>query len=222
MTDKNSTVKFLKIRNVKSPDRANQFDAGIDFYVPKFEADFVKALKEKNPEVFNTNSKQCCCASAIYVSGGTLTISDQYSGKIEYNLEDTNNSMVKFDEEKGLNYFLLMPHQRVLIPSGIKSRMAQPNRALIAANKSGVATKHGIVFGAQVVDYLYKGEIHISVINTSTKVVRIYEDMKLIQFLETPIFNSDINVVENVNPDEFYKGMSDERGEGGFGSSDKK
>jgi len=77
--------------------------------------------------------------------------------------------------------------------------MQEPGRALIAANKSGVASKSGLIFGAQVVDYTYKGEIHINVINTSSKVVRIYEDMKLIQFLETPIFNSSIEISEDNN-----------------------
>jgi dUTPase len=102
--------------------------------------------------------------------------------------------------------------------------MATPGRALIAANKSGVATKHGLIFGAQVVDYLYQGEIHISIINTSTKIIRIYEDMKLIQFLETPVFNSVIEIVENVTGEavSFYDGMQITRGEGGFGSSNKK
>ena len=32
MTD---TIKFLKVRDVKSPSRANEYDAGIDFYVPE-------------------------------------------------------------------------------------------------------------------------------------------------------------------------------------------
>jgi dUTPase len=87
------------------------------------------------------------------------------------------------------------------------------------------------VFGAQVVDYLYQGEIHLSVINVSSSVVRIYEDMKLLQFLETPVFNSDI-AVENgcsghsckdvVTSEDFYEGMSTERGADGFGSSDNK
>ena len=227
------TVKFLKIRDVKSPNRANSFDAGIDFYVPRFKPSFIKDLKEKNLEVFGLVEKVDLCG-IVYTTktNNTLSLHGNTGGATtNYDLNDNNDSIIKFDDEKGLNYFLLAPHQRVLIPSGIKSRMSNPGRALIAANKSGVATKSGLVFGAQVVDYLYQGEIHLSVINVSSKVVRIYEDMKLLQFLETPVFNSDIELVNGcsgnccgkdvISTEAFYYGMSTERGEGGFGSSNE-
>ena len=222
MADK---IKFLKIRDVKSPSRANQYDAGIDFFVPKFDPLFIKDLKDKNPLIFYDST------SNIVSGSTTLTIQGNSPATVDYDLNDKNDSVIKFDDENALNYFLLAPHQRIMIPAGIKSRMAEPGRALIAGNKSGVATRLGLIFGAQVVDYLYQGEIHISIINTSTKVVRIYEDMKLIQFLETPIFNSNIEITASTvkdgignfkTPINFYEGMSIERGESGFGSSDKK
>jgi dUTPase len=200
------TIKFLKIRDVKPPTRAYEFDAGIDFFVPEFTPKFIKDLKEKNPLVGKSVAK------------------------ITWDLNDYNDTFFKFDEETGKNYFLLAPEARVMIPSGIKSRMAKPGRALIAANKSGIATKHGLIFGAQVIDYTYKGEIHLSLINTSTKVVRIYEDMKILQFLEMPVFTSQIEVTNTVDPivdaeeteKTFYKDLQDDRGAGGFGSTDKK
>ena len=89
-----NTIKFLKVRKVKSPSRANAYDAGIDFYVPEFTPEFVSALKEKNPDINISNFS-----------------------------------------------IILEPGQRVNIPSGIHCQMATPSRALIAANKSGVATK---------------------------------------------------------------------------------
>ena len=95
------TIKFLKTREVKSPSRANKYDAGIDFYVPEFTPEFIKILEEKNPD---------------------LNIS-------------------KFS-------IILEPGQRVLIPSGIHCQLASPDRALVAANKSGVATKYGLIVGA--------------------------------------------------------------------------
>lgn len=231
-------IKFLKIRDVKSPSRAFTYDAGIDFYVPKFNKEFIKDLKEKNPQFGSdnyiessgsgTSSSGCITLSSnstFVVSSGT---SSYPKSEVRYELNDNNHNTIKFDEELGLNYFNLAPHQRILIPSGIKSRMANPGRALIASNKSGVATKHGLVFGAQVVDYTYKGEIHLSVINTSTKLVRIYEDMKILQFVETPVFFSNIEITEpidgkyNITHDEFYKGLEDDRKDGGFGHTDKK
>lgn len=218
---KKDTIKFLKVRDVKSPSRAFEFDAGIDFYVPNFDKDFIKDLKDKNPLVFEgeTTNKE-----HFIVANGSLVLTSTSSSSVKYDLSDYNNSIIKFDDEKGENYFLLAPHSRVMIPSGIKSRMASPGRALIASNKSGVATKHGLIFGAQVIDYTYKGEIHLSLINTSTKSVRIYEGMKILQLVETPVFFSEVEIstlskdAENL----FYDGLQDDRGAGGFGSTDKK
>jgi len=185
------SIKFLKTREVKSPSRANQYDAGIDFYVPEFTEQFLSDLKSKNPN--------------LHIS--------RYDGE-----------SVTYPE------IILKPQERILIPSGIHCQMANPGRALIAANKSGVATKTGLIFGAQVVDYEYQGEIHISLINTSKDNISITAGMKAMQFLEMPIFNSDIIVLEEgktigdsilINKESFYQ-KTTTRGEGGFGSSDKK
>jgi dUTPase len=167
-------IKFLKTRAVKSPSRANRFDAGIDFYVPEFTPEFVNELKIKN---------------------ATLEIT-QFG-------------------------VYLKPGQRVLIPSGIYCQMENNDRALIAANKSGVATKQGLVFGAQVVDYEYQGEIHLSLIYTGDGTCEILPGQKILQFLEMPIFTSEILVSETLSVDTFYK-TSTTRGADGFGSTDKK
>lgn len=187
-------TKFLKVRNVKSPSRSYPTDAGIDFYVPQFDKKFIEDLKEKN--------------KILFVSS------------VNYNLNDNNESLIKFDDQEGKNYFILSPHSRVLIPSGIKSRMAKSGRALIATNKSGIASKYGLVVGSTTVDFAYSGEIHLSVINTSTSNVRIYEDMKIIQFIETPVITNEIEIFENI--DNFYEGFIDDRKDNGFGSTDKK
>ena len=179
MTD---TIKFLKTRNVKSPSRANKYDAGIDFYVPEFTEEFLKDLREKNPDI------------AIL-----------------------ENSIV------------LRPGERVLIPSGIHCQMASPHRALIAANKSGVATKFGLIFGAQVVDFEYQGEIHLSIINTNKgithsgkEIIQITPGMKILQFLEMPIFNSELEIADNLSVKDFYDNIETTRAAGGFGSTDHK
>lgn len=186
-------IKFLKTRDVKSPSRANKYDAGIDFYVPTLTEEFVKELYQKNTFRDNNNPGNFLYKSYIALdSNGITTIS-------------------------------LYPQERILIPSGIYCKMASPGRALIAANKSGVATKLGLIFGAQVVDYEYQGEIHLSLINTGTVTVEIRGGMKAIQFLETPIFNSDIEIFPqgNLIPSSFYE-RETTRKDGGFGSSDKK
>ena len=45
-------IKFLKVREVSSPKRAYPFDAGIDFFVPKFTKKFLEDLKSKNSKLF--------------------------------------------------------------------------------------------------------------------------------------------------------------------------
>lgn len=168
----NMEVKFLKIRDVKSPVRGTDEAAGIDFYVPNDTEEFKKDFIEKNPT-------------------------------IGWNAEDVFK-------------FCLNPGQRALIPSGIKTWMPK-GTALIAANKSGVATKKGLIFGAQVVDSDYAGEVHISVINTSNDLVEISCGEKLIQFIHTPVL---LSPVEEVDEETFNK-LHDksQRGEGGFGST---
>jgi dUTP pyrophosphatase len=207
-------IKFYKTREVISPYRAYPNDAGIDFFVPKFTKEFITDLKAKNPflnsEPINTNSYN-----------GELSLNGN-SGTVTYRINDENNSFFKFDEKEAKNYFVLLPHQKVLIPSGIHSRMQNHGRALIAANKSGIASKYGLVFGAQIVDSSYQGEIHINVINTSTRSVRIYEDMKLIQFIETPVFTNTVEIYDKGGLTKFYDGHIEDRGSGGFGSTDKK
>jgi len=175
------TIKFLKTREVKSPTRANQTDAGIDFYVPEFTPIFIKDLASKN------------------------------SWMSEFKI-------MNFIKDKS---FVLYPQQRVLIPSGIHCQMAGDHRALIAFNKSGVAANLGLIVGSAVVDTDYQGEIHLSLINTSNMTVTITAGMKIVQFIEMPIINSYISIVEEQTISEFY-GKETSRGSKGFGSSDKK
>jgi len=45
-------MKILKIRDVKTPVRANSTDAGIDFFIPKFDDEFRKEFTKLNPDLF--------------------------------------------------------------------------------------------------------------------------------------------------------------------------
>lgn len=44
-------IQFTKIRDVKSPQRANTNDAGIDFFIPYYSEQFYDDLVKKNPGV---------------------------------------------------------------------------------------------------------------------------------------------------------------------------
>ena len=110
----------------------------------------------------------------------------------------------------------IYPHCRINIPSGLHFDI-EDGYALVAANKSGIATKKGLVFGAQVCDSGYQGEIHISVINTTAQPVNIVLGDKLLQLLYIPVRN---DMPVEVEFDALYDTKSS-RGADGFGSTDK-
>jgi dUTPase len=113
----------------------------------------------------------------------------------------------------------IMPHGRVNIPSGLRSFIPS-NVALEAHNKSGIATKYGLVFGASTCDANYQGIIHISLINTTNKTVELPLGMKAVQFIPRLIDTSAVEVYDNMSFDEFYKDFEfSNRGEGAFGST---
>ena len=196
-----SEIRFLKVRAVKSPERGHDYDAGIDFFVPTFDQKFIRYLIDKNQQLFK---------EAV----DTLNEDTFFTTRFL--------TLFGNDAEKG-PYFTVPPQNRVMIPSGIQSRMAAPGRALIGANKSGIATRYGLVYGAHVIDYLYQGEIHISVINTSDMPVKIFEGQKLMQFIEMPVINSVIEVVDGTDDEpaqiDFWRDFSSSRGQAGFGST---
>lgn len=112
----------------------------------------------------------------------------------------------------------LLPGEDALIPSGIKAKLPK-GFALIAFNKSGVATKQGLQVGACVVDEDYQGEIHIHVTNVSDTKTTIKPGQKLVQMILVPVSYED---VEEVAENELFTEadvLESERGEGGFGST---
>lgn len=129
-----------------------------------------------------------------------------------------NGGMFKKDENQKWNIHI-PAHGRVNIPSGVRSRIS-PNIALEAQNKSGIATKLGLVYGASVIDASYKGIIHLSVINTTDKEVMLPLGTKLVQFIPRLIDTGGIEVVTDGSVDEFYADFEfSNRGEGAFGST---
>ena len=122
-------------------------------------------------------------------------------------------------QEDGKDFIAIKPHGRANIPSGVRSRISA-NIALEAQNKSGVATKNGLVYGAATVDANYTGIIHCSVINTTADTVILPLGSKVIQFIPRFIDISPIEVYNNVSLEEFYKDFEfSNRGEGAFGST---
>lgn len=137
-----------------------------------------------------------------------------------FNLKNNvENAYLKYNNETNSWSIRIPAHGRANIPSGVRSRIPA-NIALEAQNKSGVATKHGLIYGASTVDAAYKGIIHISVVNTTAQEVDLPLGMKLIQFVPRVIDPSDIEICDNVTLEEFYANFEfDNRGEGAFGST---
>ncbi len=129
---------------------------------------------------------------------------------------EKNAVLTRFDQEYVIR---IEPHGRVNIPSGVRSRI-EPNVALEAQNKSGIATKYGLVYGAATVDANYTGIIHISLINTTDEPVFLPLGMKVVQFIPRIIDTTPIEVCTDVTLDEFYTDFEfSNRGEGAFGST---
>ncbi len=110
----------------------------------------------------------------------------------------------------------LLPGSRILIPSGIKTAIA-PGTMLMAANKSGVSTKQGLVYTAEIVDSDYSGEVHLGIANFTDEATIIRTGQKLVQFIHTPVILSKPNLITEKEFEEYHS--ESKRGEKGFGSN---
>ena len=173
----NKKIEFTKIRDVKSPNRANKHDAGTDFFIPNYTPEFLGVMIEKN-----------------------------YSNDIEFNLT-----------EDGCE-FIIKPGEQILIPSGIKINILDKSTYLEACNKSGVATKYGLLVGACIIDADYQGEVHINLHNVSNRPVTVSTGQKVVQFIHKNYIDTDWQEISVEN----YNNLSKtDRGEGGFGSTNE-
>lgn len=185
-------MKYVKVRNVKDPVRAGGNEAGIDFFIPE-------DLTVKN--LVDANNK--------------LSHNDEYFNTSLFEYFDFKMNNI---HELIINKLIIKPHGRILIPSGLHVKLPY-GYGLIAANKSGVAHKRGLIFGSEVVDESYQGEVHISLINTNNHEVSLYVGDKIIQFILTAVSYEMPKQIETLV--ELYPEKT-ERGTGGFGSTDEK
>lgn len=180
-------LRFIKVRDVKSPSRGTEGDAGLDFYIP--EDLTLQDLVKTNPQlIFHCEIPE----------PGKVTL--------EYN---SNNQV---------QVIYISPFTRILIPSGIKGLLEPRSSMLMEANKSGISTKKGLIYTAEIVDSPYTGEIHIGIYNTSHEFQIIEAGTKLVQFIHVPIY---LTKPEEVTNEEFYNDAQywGTRGNKGFGST---
>lgn len=89
--------------------------------------------------------------------------------------------------------------------------------ALMVCNKSGVASKVSLVYGAHVIDPGYEGEIFIDLHNIGRDTVVISPGDKIAQLVLVPCVH--FGLVERDNPFTRVIAIGKERGDGGFGST---
>ena len=197
------SIRYTRVRKVKPLARANSGDAGLDFFFP--EDLTVNQLLEKQAEqVLNTYGLEFTVGKDTWAHGWVHDLGQ-------------NDPLYLYDQP--IDAVTIRPHARILIPSGIRVLLEPKQSMFMAANKSGVCTKKGLIFGAEIVDSPYTGEVHISLINTSNSNVTLKPGEKVVQFIHVPIFDTEPEEI----PQQLYEDMAKNwgtRGDKGFGSSD--
>lgn len=188
-------LRVTKVREVYGPTRSNAGDAGLDFYTP---------TNLRYAELLKANEN----AENIVVNSTTSGI-----GMVGVDIEP-ETSFVKAIH--------MGPHSRILIPSGIRVLLEPKDSMLMAANKSGISTKKGLVYTAEVVDTPYLGEIHIGLANTAATTTRIEfsQKSKVVQFVHVPIMLTEPEFISNEEYEAAAKEWDTTRGTKGLGSGD--
>jgi len=119
-----------------------------------------------------------------------------------------------FDLYSVVNYELL-PHQRALIPTGLKFNIPDYTELQIRT-KSGLAINQGLVVlnSPGTIDSGYISEIKVILYNTSTEKITIKIGQKIAQACLCPVYSGAVVKIQEKNTLE-----QKERGENGFGST---
>ncbi len=113
-------MKIAKTRDVKTPTRANNKDAGIDFYVPNdFESTLVESgksilipsgIKVEVPTGYSLiafNKSGVCSKTGLIV--GACVVDETYQGEIHIHLINTNTINHVIDPSEKIVQFVLVP-----------------------------------------------------------------------------------------------------------------
>lgn len=239
MFETNYCLEFFKCRNVKTPAKFG-LAAGWDFFIPDDLTifDFTSNVNIYVNEFIDTPVINDICIIPLEFSVNINNIENQYiiiCKKVDDKFipeiirkpSDILVSYVKYEklEEEELTLLLTTPvtwikilaGSKVLIPSGVHVKL--PKQVfLVGENKSGIASKRGLIKAAQVIDNDYEGQIHINMINPTSVACFIKPGEKIIQFV--PYFQPIMTGTKEYNSkEELYKDSESVRGEGGFGSS---
>ena len=108
----------------------------------------------------------------------------------------------------------IKPGQRKMIPTGLSMSYDNPNYYMRIAPRSGLTVKNSIDVGAGVIDFDYRGEIKIVLINNGNEDFIVNKNMKVAQMIPTYSISP-----MNVKINEVEEQSETTRGAGGFGST---
>ena len=194
------SIKFIRVREVHVPTRANAGDAGIDFYIPT-------NLNLQHLLPCNTKSR----VSINYMGNTKQVLHDKVSV-----IDDPGKDQIKS--------FILGPHTTLVIPSGIQAIIEPLDSELHFDDKSGKASGLNIHVYGGVIDSGYTGEMHFVIENTTSHQVEIKAGDKICQAIHRPIY---LDIPEEITPEEFKvlaeaKKQQSGRGDAGMGSAKEK
>ena len=105
------------------------------------------------------------------------------------------------------------PHARVRIPCGFAIAPERNDIAALLFARSGLAHKKGLApsNAVGVIDADYRGEVMVSVLNSSDETYVMQPDERFAQMVFVPVYTASLLEVEELD--------ETERGAGGFGST---
>lgn len=110
---------------------------------------------------------------------------------------------------------VVLPQERVLIPTGIAIELDSPEVGAFIFPRSSLSTKFGISLAncVGVIDSDYRGEIKIPVINHSNELYTIHNGERIAQMVILPVVLPTFTEADELS--------ETERADGGFGSTGK-
>lgn len=113
------------------------------------------------------------------------------------------------------DFLNLAPGNRQAVPAGVAIEILTPGIAGFIFSRSGLGTKEGLVVsqGVGVIDPDYRGEIIVSILNTSQLERTIHAGQRIAQLLFMPAYQARLFAVDCLS--------TTPRGHGGFGHTGK-
>ena len=109
---------------------------------------------------------------------------------------------------------IIEPSKRKMIPSGLSMSYDNMNYYMRIAPRSGLTVKNSIDVGAGVIDFDYRGEIKVVLMNNGTEDFIVKKNMKIAQMIPTMTISPN-----NAKITEVQEQTETQRGAGGFGST---